>query len=331
MVVGILLIEVIGVCVLLVPRTEVGELRMSGEPQPVLSENKPIAQEYWTPPDSNKILEEPNGELILYGRQLIQHTAEFLGPKGKVMAVSNGMNCQNCHLEAGTRIFGNNYSAVASTYPKFRERSGTIESIPKRINDCMVRSLNGTALPEDGKEMQALVAYMMWLGKDVPKGQAPKGVGLTEPVYLDTPADPQRGKELYTVKCVRCHGRNGEGQAKAADVGWTYPPLWGPQSFNDGAGLFRLSRLAGYIKANMPFDTSTFKKSELTDEECWHLAAFICSMPRPSKDTSKDWPDISKKPIDYPFGPYADGFDERQHKYGPFKPIVDKRKATEQE
>jgi thiosulfate dehydrogenase len=34
-----------------------------------------------------------------------------------------------------------------------------------------------------------------------------------------------------------------------------------------------------------------------------------------------DWPNISKKPIDHPFGPYADVFSEKQHKYGPYKPI----------
>src|SRR5258708_3287515 len=85
------------------------------------------------------------------------------------MSTSNGMNCQNCHLEAGTKFFGNNYSAVASTYPKLRERSGTIESIEKRVNDCIERSLNGKAIGNDSKEMRAFVAYIKWVGKDVEK------------------------------------------------------------------------------------------------------------------------------------------------------------------
>ena len=122
---------------------------------------------------------------------------------------------------------------------------------------------------------------------------------------------------------------NGEGLRNVSGVAWIYPPLWGPNSFNDGAGLYRLSRLAGYIKLNMPFDGGTSGKQELTDEESWHLAAYICSMPRPAKDTSKDWPDVATKPIDYPFGPYADDFDEHQHKFGPFKPIVEKRKTSD--
>jgi thiosulfate dehydrogenase len=36
-----------------------------------------------------------------------------------------------------------------------------------------------------------------------------------------------------------------------------------------------------------------------------------------------DWPDVSKKPFDHPFGPFSDPFSEAQHKFGPFGPIVD--------
>jgi thiosulfate dehydrogenase len=45
-------------------------------------------------------------------------------------------------------------------------------------------------------------------------------------------------------------------------------------------------------------------------------------MPRPEKKFEKDWPDISKKPVDFPKGPYADHFSETQHKYGPYKEIL---------
>jgi thiosulfate dehydrogenase len=51
-------------------------------------------------------------------------------------------------------------------------------------------------------------------------------------------------------------------------------------------------------------------------------------MPRPHKDQSSDWPDISTKPIDFPFGPYADAFREKQHKYGPYQPIAEARKSA---
>jgi thiosulfate dehydrogenase len=280
---------------------------------------------FWTAPDSTTIELEPNADEILFGRNLISRTSEFLGPKGKVMHISNGMNCQNCHLNAGTRPFGNNYSAVASTYPKFRARSGAMETIEKRVNDCIERSLNGRALENDSREMRAIVTYIKWVGKNVPKDTVPKGSGLPQLTYLEHPADPQKGKPLYDSKCVVCHGKNGEGKLNANGTAWTYPPLWGDNSYNIGAGLFRISRFAGYIKANMPLG-ATFNEPQLTDEEAWHLAAYVNSMARPEKILSKDWPDISLKPFDHPFGPYADGFDEKQHKYGPFKPILDKRK-----
>jgi thiosulfate dehydrogenase len=284
-----------------------------------------IISDFWKAPDTSTIPAGLAGEQIRYGRELIAHTSEYLGPKGKVMTMSNGMNCQNCHLDAGTKPFGNNYSAVASTYPKFRARSGTEENIEKRVNDCLERSLNGKALADDSHEMKAIVAYIKWVGKDVPKGKTPKGVGLVEVPFLEEPASSIIGKVVYGEKCASCHGKNGEGIMITEGTAWKYPPLWGKDSYNDGAGLLRLSRFTGYIKANMPLG-ATYNEPQLTDEEAWHLAAYVNSMERPKKDITKDWPDISKKPIDHPFGPFADGFDERQHKYGPFKSIVERRK-----
>lgn len=281
--------------------------------------------EFWQAPDVSTVPNDDQGKLILYGRELIAHTSSYLGPNGSVMKMSNGMNCQNCHLDAGTKAFGNNYSAVASTYPKFRARSGTEESIEKRVNDCFERSLNGSALADDSKEMRAIVAYINWLGKDVPKGVSPKGSGLVELPFLDRPASDANGKIVYEQKCVVCHGKTGEGVALADGTGYQFPPLWGKHSYNHGAGLYRLSRFAGYVKANMPLG-ATHDQPQLTDEEAWDVAAYVNSLPRPTKDLSNDWPDISKKPVDHPFGPYKDGFDEKKHKYGPFKPIQEKRK-----
>ncbi len=295
------------------------------------AEQKTIA-DVWIAPDSSSIKNEKNADQILYGKDLIARTAFYFGPKGKIEHMSNGMNCQNCHLKAGTVPFGNNYSAVASTYPKFRERSGTTETIYKRVNDCFERSLNGKALDSTGKEMQAIVAYIIWLGKDIPKGDLPsgqagkpKGSGLTELKFMDVAADPEKGKIVYQEKCTTCHMFNGEGKLNADGATYQYPPLWGPHSYNNGAGLYRLSRFAGYVKSNMPQNT-TYDAPQLTDEEAWNVAAFVNSQPRPEKDLSKDWPKVAGKPVDHPFGPFADKFTEQQHKYGPFGPIADARK-----
>lgn len=281
----------------------------------------PAGARLWTAPDEGSIPAGEKGNAIRYGRELIAHTSRYLGPKGSVAAISNGLNCQNCHLEAGTKPFGNNYSAVASTYPLFRARSNSQESIYKRISDCFERSLNGRPPDSNSREMQAIRAYMEWLGKDVAKGERPEGSGLKKPAYLQRAASPQKGRLVYTQKCAVCHGANGEGLAAANGNEYTYPPLWGPHSYNDAAGLYRLSNFAGYVKYNMPFGV-TFSEPQLSDEEAWDVAAFVNSQPRPHRDQQNDWKNIRKKPVDFPFGPYADGFSEEQHKYGPFEEIV---------
>ncbi|HJS53629.1 MAG TPA: c-type cytochrome [Chitinophagaceae bacterium] len=275
----------------------------------------------------NKYHIPENDTLARYGYQLIANTSYYLGPKGTVAQIANGMNCQNCHLNGGTVPWGNNYGAVASTYPQFRARSGGLETVVKRISDCMERSLNADkAVDSNSKEMKAIIAYINWLGDGIPKKYKPKGSGIKEVPLLDRAADPQKGQMVYINKCQRCHGAGGQGQKKIGDTGYEYPPLWGQDSYNTAAGLYRISRFAGYVKHNMPFGEVNYHNPQLTDEEAWDVAAFVNSQPRPSKVFKEDWPDISKKPYDHPFGPFADSFNEEQHKYGPFKPIIEARR-----
>lgn len=272
----------------------------------------------WNGPNVNKIPKNPSGNLIRYGKALIENTSYYLGPKGKVKVASNGMNCQNCHLDAGAKPWGNNYFGVAALYPKFRARSGGMESIAKRVNDCFQRSLNGKGIDSTSKEMKAIIAYMEWLGTNIPKGMKVGGTGIRDIAFLDRAADPEKGKTLYQEKCIACHLVDGNGMKNPATGGYTFPPLWGKNSYNSGAGLFRLSRLAGYIYDNMP-QGSTYQARQLSEEQAWDLAAYINTRERPGFDNSKDWPDIGGKPIDHPFGPYKDSFPEAQHKLGPFK------------
>jgi thiosulfate dehydrogenase len=290
-----------------------------------------LRAQLWPAFDKNKMWEAPDpylaqtdgaAKLIAYGRDLIAHTQDYFGENGVVRAGSiNGMNCQNCHLDAGSKPFGNNYFAVESTYPQMRARSGSLETISKRVNDCFQRSLNGQALDTAGREMRAITAYMRWLGTGIPKGEKPKGTGLAEVPLLDRAADPARGRTIYAEKCASCHGVDGLG-LPMPDSPRNYPPLWGDKSYNEGAGLFRLSRFAGYVKNNMPFGAN-YQNPQLSDEAAWDVAAFVNSQPRPKHPfLDTDWPRIEKKPYDHPFGPFADTFPEIQHKYGPFGPIA---------
>lgn len=236
---------------------------------------------------------------VEYGKELIAHTSKFLGPNGSVAQISNGMNCQNCHLNTGTTIFGNNYGSVASTYPKFRARSGSVEDIYKRVNDCFERSLNGKSLDTNSHEMQAIKAYIEYIGSNVAKGEKSEGSGLMDMKILDRAADPEKGKLVYVAKCQSCHQVNGEGTLSANNLEYTYPPLWGKLSYNDGAGLYRVSNFAKYVKSNMPLG-ATYENPLLSDEEAWDVAAFINTQSRPHKSAPKDWPDISKNPLTIP-------------------------------
>ena len=56
------------------------------------------------------------------------------------------------------------------------------------------------------------------------------------------------------------------------------PPLWGPQSFNDGAGMSRPGVAAAFIRTKMPLG----RGGSLDDQDAWDLAAFVTSMPRPA-------------------------------------------------
>ncbi|MEO7306855.1 MAG: c-type cytochrome [Ferruginibacter sp.] len=300
----------------------------SGKTKEKIAEIKDTVN-YWIAPDINTITDAKLKEQVSYGKELIAHTSKYLGPKGSVMQISNGMNCQNCHLQAGTAVFGNNYGSVASLYPKFRARSGSIENIYKRVNDCMERSLNGKALDTTSKEMLAIEAYIKFIGSNVAKGKKAEGSGFKDLAYLDRAADAINGAAVYTAKCQSCHQPNGSGVFNADSSEYTYPALWGNNSFNVGAGLYRVSNFAKYVKYNMPQGT-TYQYPQLTDEEAWDVAAFVASQARPHIDTPKDWPDISKKPVDLPFGPYADNFSEKQHKLGPFKPIAEEQKKKEE-
>jgi thiosulfate dehydrogenase len=297
--------------------------------EPVVTKTPYIAPDsnfvaLWEAPANWKMqsLDVEQRTLVNYGRELIAHTAEYLGPNGSVRQSSNGMNCQNCHLNAGTQPWGNNYFAVQATYPKFRERSGSKENQIKRVNDCFQRSLNGKALDSTSREMRAILAYIKWLGTDVAKKTTPRGTGIFKIKGLKRACSPEKGLVVYQQKCQSCHQANGEGVLATDKKSYTYPPLWGSHSYNIGAGLYRISNFAGYVRYNMPFG-ATYNKPQLTDEESWDVAAYVNSMPRPTKDLSQDWPNLAGKPFDHPFGPYADSFSEQQHKYGPYRPIKD--------
>jgi thiosulfate dehydrogenase len=239
------------------------------------------------------------------------------------------MNCDNCHIDGGTHLFANNFSVTAASYPQFKKRNNSVVNMVQRINGCFQRSLNGEKLGGSSREMEAIIAYIKWVGSTL-KGDKKNVFGTaTEKIpYLSRPADTVKGQAIFQAQCSVCHGRDGEGKLLEDGKEYLYPPLWGNHSYNNGAGLYQLSQFAGFVKNNMPFGTS-YKKPFLSTDQAWDVAAYVNSRPRPVYiDLQKDWPDISGKPADYPFGPYTDTFSESQHKFGPYDPIVSAEKKN---
>jgi len=155
-----------------------------------------------------------------------------------------------------------------------------------------------------------------------------EGGGTLKLKPLSRPADQVAGKQVYAATCVACHGDNGQGvrRGKPGDAnGYMFPPLWGPDSYNTGAGMARVTLAAGFIKGNMP-NGITHINTVLTDEQAFDVAAFMNSQPRPVKaNLQADFPARKNKPVDAAFPPYTPGFSAEQHKYGPWQPIMEAR------
>ena len=264
-------------------------------------------------------------EEIRYGQELIAHTARYLGPKGSGKKIMGSrMTCQNCHLDAGKKPYGISLEAVHVRYPSYRAREGKVLTVADRINNCIERPMNGKPLDPDSREMRAMQAYFYSLSAGRPVATVREGDQLNDLVRFPArAADPERGAVLFKANCVKCHEANGQGKLADDQIEYVYPPLWGPESFNAGSNMNRISKMATFIKANMPFGTN-YDKPAFTDEETFDVAAFVLDdriHPRPTTNAG-DFPNLAEKPIDYAKGPYVDGKSETQHKYGPFPQII---------
>jgi len=281
----------------------------------------------WTVPEVGALPDDDYGRLVRRGRDLVTATYAHIGPDVSDPAkryAGNNLACGNCHLEAGTKRFGLPIFGLYDAFPRYSAREGTEITIEQRVNSCMTRSMNGRAIPDGAPEMAAFVAYVKFLSSGVPPDQRIPGLGAGNIPELNRAADPARGRTIYLAQCAGCHNTDGSGIRRSlptTDLGYMVPPLWGPQSFNDGAGMDRLITAANFVHSNMP-QGADYLNPVLSPADAWDVAAFVVSQPRPHKaGLEKDFPDLADKPVDTPYGPYIDGFGEAQHKYGPFAPI----------
>lgn len=228
--------------------------------------------------------DDPKTEAILYGEEVFNETNVVM-PEN----VGNELSCQSCHADGGLSI-SSSLVGVAGDYPQYRPRENVTFTLEDRVNGCMIRSMNGEMIDYDSEEMRGMIAYMTYLSEGYEIGADRPWAGLSNKDELPEPS-VDNGEELYESKnCLTCHATDGSGTG--ANSG---PALWGDDSFNDGAGLGRLTKLTGYIQNNMPVGN----EYELSDQEATDLAAFILMQDRPVFDGhDKDFPEMENPPTD---------------------------------
>ncbi len=225
----------------------------------------------FTPPPATSIPDDAFGAMVRKGERIFTHTREYAGKY-----VGNGLNCSNCHLHAGRRADSASLWAAYVRYPRYRSKNDKVNSFTERLQGCFRFSMNGTPPPADSEVIKALTTYAYWLARGAPTGAELAGAGYPKQGYKPPePPSYARGKAVFEKNCALCHGKQGQGQKVAGD--YVFPPLWGPESFNWGAGMHQLNNAAAFIKANMPFS----RGGTLTDQQAWDVAMYMDSHERP--------------------------------------------------
>lgn len=225
----------------------------------------------FSPPLESEIPDDGFGKMVRKGRDIFINTQinakEYVG---------NGLNCVNCHLDAGRRAGASPLWGAWGMYPAYRNKNKRVNDFAERLQGCFEFSMNGKVPPADSEVILALSTYAYWMAKGAPAGIRLPGTGYAKQGYVPPePADYERGRKVYERSCALCHGGNGEGQ-KAANS-YIFPPLWGPESFNWGAGMAHLLDAAAFIKVNMPLGLG----GTLSDQDAWDVAMFMDSHERP--------------------------------------------------
>ena len=221
------------------------------------------------PPAFSEIPEGDLGDMIRLGREIFTNTQALKGT-----FVGNDLTCSNCHMNAGANPNAAPIWATAVDFPAYRSKNKHVNTLAERVAGCFRYSMDGTPPPAQHKVMVAIESYMTWLATGAPLGAVQKARGY---VYLPMPAetpDYARGEAVYAERCAVCHAEDGSGLKQGDRV--VFPPVWGPNSYNWGAGMHQIEKATGFIKANMPLGNAN-----LTDQEAWDVALYIDSQERP--------------------------------------------------
>src|SRR5574337_773372 len=222
------------------------------------------------PPNAHAIPDNEIGKVIRQGEKIFLHT----GTAAKAY-VGNGLACVNCHLDAGRLPNSAPMWGAYGMYPAYRAKTKEVDDFANRLRGCFIYSMNGKAPPYGSAELVALETYSYWMAHGAPTGEKLPGAGYLKLAAPPQPPDFVRGRAVYEQHCALCHGADGQGQRVGGAQ--AFPPLWGSQSYNWGAGMTAVNTAAGFIKANMPYGLG----GTLTDQQAWDVAQFMDGHERP--------------------------------------------------
>ena len=236
----------------------------------------------WYARDVTNLAPSPANDVIRKGHALIVDTATLIGKNAAdplKRYAGNDLACVNCHMNAGLKPFAAPFVSTFATFPMMVDDD--VITLKERINGCMIRSMNGRELPAESPEMQALIAYIKFLGEGTPEGVRVAGMGLFPIADPPVAADATRGQNVYADLCASCHKDDGQGERhKSPRLGYLIPPLWGDDGFNAAAGMAKLAYAAAYVRTNMPFGVR-YQDPVLSVQQAWDVAAYMISKPRP--------------------------------------------------
>lgn len=236
-------------------------------PTESLNPTKPVP---FTPPPPDSIPNDDFGKVVKKGEQIFVNTQQ-----NARQFVGNSLNCVNCHLDAGRKANSSPLWGAYISYPAYRSKNQHVNTFAERVQGCFKYSMNGKAPPLGDETLIALETYAYWLATGAPVRQKVEGRGYPKLPQPALPPDIARGAKVYAQSCALCHGANGEGQKNGEKT--VFPPLWGLESFNWGAGMHDIKNAAGFIKANMPLGLG----GTLSDQDAWDVAMFMNTHERP--------------------------------------------------
>ena len=247
------------------PQTAASSVRA---PAPATSSTK--AADHFVPPPDSAMPGDDFGKQVALGRQI------FIDPGRYAKAyVGNQLSCENCHLDAGRLANSAPLWGAYPMYPAYRSKNHHVNTFAERLQGCFNYSMNGNAPPLGDPVLVALESYAYWMSKGEPIGTSLPGRSYPKVTKPALAPDYARGAAVFKRDCALCHGDNGEGQQASGRT--VFPPLWGEQSFNWGAGMEQINNAAGFIKANMPLG----RGNTLTDQDVWDVAYFMDAHERP--------------------------------------------------